>query len=443
MASAAIRSSPDERSAAPLHAVLGEIARREGNWEEGVRHFEAAAAHLPVTWVYASLAECCWRTARLARALECYRRWAEEAPANGGPRLGMANVLRALGRFAEARQHLEKAGELNPADARVHAARGCLHASLDEFDDAERELSAAAALDGSLAFCRLIGFGRPFFEKLAGLPEVPAPPVIAEAGAAPGFSAVVLTSCDPLYLRKYGPYFLASYAQNAPRRSLLHLHLYDPRPELLVEVKDLFARAGIGRYVVSGGHVEVNDGTDYTRRVIYSCGRFLYLPAWMEQYRAPVLALDIDAVLENGARQLVEFAAGHDAGLTSREPPDSPWLDILAGVLVANPTPAGLSYFRLVRNYISHYLRAGEAHWHMDQIALYCSLRMLRRFADPPGIAWFSGEALHAGIWHLGHAYDYKLADERLARYRLGGRLKPDERSGSFPQEIWRWLIKR
>lgn len=417
LAVAALRDSAGAEPSPQLHAIFGEIAMRDGDWEEAYQRFEKASSRMPGPRNAANLAESAWRTGRLERALECYHLWARSTPGEPGPHAGMANVLHGLGRFTQALECLDRAERLGE-DARVHARRGCICASLGEYDAAEREFSRAAALDSSLAFCRLIAFNQELFAKLQELPEVPAPPVLAEETGATGYDAVIVTSCDGAYFRKYGSYFLASFAQNAPRESLLHMHLYDAEGGLLDEVRRNLARAGIKRYVVSSGRVALAGGTDYTRRVVYSCGRFLYLPAWMERHRKPILAFDIDAVLEGGVERFVHFAAEHDAGLLGRDPADSPWLDIVAYVMVANPTPKSLDYFKLTRNYIWHFLRAGHAYWHIDQIALYCSLRMMQRFAAPPRIAWFSRELLQTAVWHLGHSYDRRLADGRLARYR-------------------------
>lgn len=409
-----------------LHEVLGTIAIRDGNWEEGFQRIEKAFSHVRSASNIAALAECAWRTGRLDRALECYTLWADSAPSDAAGSLGLAATLHGLRRFEDARRAAENAARLDPQNARIHARLGCIHASLSEFDAAERAFSRAAALDGSLAMCRVVSFGGDLFAALQQLADVPEPPVAADRGSASGFNAVALSSCDGAYFEKYAPVFLASFAQNSPEGVLLHLHLYDADSALVERVEREFARRGITQYVLSVTHTRVGSGghnrDDYTQRVIYSCGRFLFLPLWVAKYRRPIVALDIDAVLEGGLDRYIDFVADRDVALLQREPPDAPWLDIIAYLMVANPTRGAVEYFKLVRNYIWHFLRSGDVHWHLDQIALYCCLKMMERYASPPSVAWLTREFLEHGLWHLGHAYDYKLADERLARYRL-----PDE----------------
>lgn len=443
--------TPAEAEPDPLlHEVLGAIAIQDGDWEEAYQRLEKVSSSATSLWNAANLAECAWRTGRLDRALDCYRFWSASDPSDANAFLGLAWTLHGLQRFDEARSALEAAERLDPQNARVRARRGCLHASLSEFDAAEREFSKAAALDASLALCRVVSFNRDLFAALERLPDVPEPPVVADRESSANFHAVALTSCDGLYFEKYGATFLASFAQNSPAGTLLHLHLYDPDTALLDHVDRQLARCGIKQYVLSASRTRVMSGVvsghDYTQGVLYSCGRFLFLPAWIAKYRRPIVALDIDAVLQGGLDRYVNFAAGRDAGLLKREPADAPWLDIIAYITVANPTPGGLEYFRLVRNYIWHFLRAGDAYWHLDQIALYCCLHMMQRYASPPGVAWFTRGFLEPGVWHLGHTYDYKLADDRIARYRVVDdveRVRGGKRSGAFLRGIWRRLLGR
>lgn len=417
-----------------LQALLGEIAARDGYWEQACEHLEAALAHECAAPLLARLAECSWRAGRLERALDCYARWAQAAPAASAPELGLANVLHALGRHEEALERLARAERLGER-ARVYARRGCIYTSLGRYEDAQREFRAAAELDRSLALLRVIAFDRELYERLRAGPELPPPPVLARAGAPDRCRFVLFTACDGRYYRKYGAYFLASHAAHGPRGAFLHWHIHDPDAEVLERMRRDLARAGVRHYAISGSRVALAGATEYARDVFYGCGRFLYFPAWLEGYRKPILACDVDAVLEERAEDLLAFAAEADAGLLARAPADSPWLDVVAYVMAINPSRGALDYFRLVRNYVRHFLAAGEVHWFMEQIALYCSLRMLERFAAAPRVAWFPAELVRGAIWHLGHAYAGKLADERLARYRRFAEGGPPPRPG-----IARWL---
>jgi len=113
----------------------------------------------------------------------------------------------------------------------------------------------------------------------------------------------------------------------------------------------------------------------------------------------------------------VAAAAGADLALNPRVPIDSPWLDIIANIIVANPTPAARGYFSAVRNYVMTMLEREPESWLVDQSALYCVLVMMRRYAAEPSIAWLPPDAAQGRLWHMGHAYEHLLLDPRYRKY--------------------------
>jgi fermentation-respiration switch protein FrsA (DUF1100 family) len=128
------------------------------------------------------------------------------------------------------------------------------------------------------------------------------------------------------------------------------------------------------------------------------------------------LSLDVDFIVESPLEGLVAAAGDADVGLNARDPGDSPWLDVIANVIVAQPTPAARTYFNAARNYALEYLAREPDAWLVDQSALYCVLKMLERFATPPAVAWIPAEAQNC-LWHIGHAYDHLLDDPRYRKY--------------------------
>jgi hypothetical protein len=129
-----------------------------------------------------------------------------------------------------------------------------------------------------------------------------------------------------------------------------------------------------------------------------------------------VLSLDIDVIVERALDGLVAAARHSDVGLNLRDPVDSPWLDVVANIIVANPTAPARRYFAAVKNYALTYIRREPEAWLVDQSALYCVLKMLGRFGAPPSVAWMpAGEK--TCLWHIGHAYDHLLDDPRFRKY--------------------------
>ena len=128
------------------------------------------------------------------------------------------------------------------------------------------------------------------------------------------------------------------------------------------------------------------------------------------------LNLDVDFIVESTLAGLVDAVRGCDIGLNQRDPLDSPWLDVIANIIVANPTPAARRYFAAVKNYALDFLRREPDAWLVDQAALYCVLKMLERYGAPPAVAWIPADK-QTCLWHIGHAYDHLLDDPRFRKY--------------------------
>ena len=209
---------------------------------------------------------------------------------------------------------------------------------------------------------------------------------------------------------------IRSYVTHARASTLLHVHVYDPDECIVAEAARLMSERGVERYVITTEASPFAAQAAQQRKAFYACGRLIHLPRWLAQYRCPILSLDVDFIVESDLSGLVAAAANADVGLNPRNPVDSPWLDIIANIIVARPTPPALAYFSAVRNYALEYLRREPDAWLVDQAALYCVLKMMERYATPPAVAWIP-EASQRCLWHIGHAYDHLLNDPRFRKY--------------------------
>ena len=97
-----------------MHALMGEIAARNGRVEEGIAHFQAAKGiedgilyFEPPTWYYPirhSLGAALLKAGRAADAEVVYREDLKRFPENGWSLFGLAQALHAQNKHAEAAQ---------------------------------------------------------------------------------------------------------------------------------------------------------------------------------------------------------------------------------------------------------------------------------------------------------------------------------------------------
>lgn len=393
------------------------IAIAELRLPEAIAAFERALEIRIEPWSLASLGTCYAKIGEIEAAERCLRGSIELKPDHYAGHIGLAAALHGRRRFDEALSQLEVAAGINARDHEVDIRRGCTLAELRRYEEAQDAFARAIASTPAFIYPRLVKFDRVTYDVIAAGIAVPPPRV--EVDAEPGPAAaqrVIVISCNPPYARKYAAPFLRSYAARACTGDLLHLHIPDPDLTIVDEMVEVADHAGLDRITITSETSPFPDHEVQQRRAYYACARLLHLPYWLELYQVPILLLDVDFIVERPLDVLFEAGRGHDVCLNARHPIDSPWLDVIANVIVANPTPAARRYFGAVAHYALAHVTSEPQAWLVDQAALYCVLRMFARFGTAPAVRWLP-EAHKSGLWHIGHLYDHHLNDPRFQRY--------------------------
>lgn len=409
---------PDDLDA---QATLGRVAMLQFRWQDAIELFDRVLRLRVDPWTLANLGNCYWKTGDLDQAEYCLRGTLELQPGLTAARVGFATVLHARNRFVDALNELDIAARTETVDYQIDSRRGCALVRLDRFDEAQAAFQRAAAQAGNFVYPRLVAFDRVTWDAVSADAKALRPPQLAfaTAGARNRSGHVTLISCNPSYVRKFGMPFLRSYSEHAQGDGALHLHIYDPDNAIVDEVRTLIGRCGLANFVVTTEQSPFPPERQRQRKAYYACGRLVHMDYWLEHYAQPVLSLDVDFIVEDRLEGIVAAAAGADIALNARVPIDSPWLDVIANIIVANPTPAARAYFAAVRNYALAMLEREPEAWLVDQTALYCVLAMARRFATPPAIAWLQPEVAQGRLWHMGHAYEHLLNDPRYRKYAV------------------------
>jgi len=396
----------------------GLVAISELRLPEAMAAFEQALRVRTDPWSLANLGTCYTKVGRLEDAERSLRRAIEIKPNLLGASIGLAAALHGLRRFDEALVQLDAAAANAADEHKVALRRGCTLVELGRFDEAQAAFELAVERTADFTFPRLARFDRATFETVTAGPPVSMPPDVEyeSAGAAGDMSGVVVVSCNPPYARKYGVPFLRSYAEHAKANHLLHVHIPDPDERIVDEIREVASRAGLAAVRITTEDSPFPATELQQRKAFYACARLLHLPYWLDQYHAPILVMDVDFIVESPVTALFESAADHDLALNARHPIDSPWLDIIANLIVARPTPAARRYCSAVARYAMMNLVRERKAWLVDQAALFCVLKMLERYSTPPKVCWLP-HAHQSGLWHLGHDYDHLLDDPRFQRY--------------------------
>jgi tetratricopeptide (TPR) repeat protein len=398
-------------------ALLGQIAMHDDRWADAIAALDRALQIRVDPWSLVNLGNCYCKTGQLASAEYCLRGAIDLKPDLVRAHISLAVALHGLRRFDAALAQLAMAAKLDANDHQIPMRRGCALVELGLFDEAQQAYAQAARLAGKFIYPRLVAFDRATFDDAMDPSRPIAPPqLLQDLTQEADYRYVVLISCDPPYMRKHGLPFIRSFAEHAQDGNLLHVHVCDPDDRIVDEVRQVARQAGLARFGMSTDSCPFSRDEKQQRKSYYACGRLVHLPHWLDCYRRPVLSLDVDIIVKGGLGSLIDAAAGKDLALNRREPVDSPWLDVIANIIVANPTAAARRYLTAAGNYALRWIGCERDAWLVDQSALFCVLKMMARYAQPPAVAWIS-EAQQASLWHYGAANEHSVLDPDYRRY--------------------------
>ena len=402
-------------------AWLGQICMDEDRWSDAISNFDKALQLRVDPWTLGNLGNCYCKTGRLAEAEHCLRGAIALKPDLVRAHVSLAVVLHGLRQFDAALKQLEAVSQLAAHDHHIPMRKGCSLTELGRLDEAQDAFAEAGQLAARFVYPRLVAFDQSAFDSISGTgPAIPPPQVMHESTPPAECSYVVLISCDSAYARKYGFTFIRSFAMHAQGNNILHMHIYDADERIVDEAKDVAQTAGLVSLAISTETSPFPQVEKQRRKSYYACGRLVHMAYWLKRYQRPVLSLDVDIIVQGELATLVDTAGASDVGLNRREPIDSPWLDVIANIIIGNPTAAAIGYFTAVANYALEYIkREGDA-WLVDQTALFCVLKMMNRYASAPSVTWIS-ESNQPSLWHFGAANEHSVTDPRYLKYAVAG----------------------
>ncbi len=210
-------------------------------------------------------------------------------------------------------------------------------------------------------------------------------------------SCIVLAGCGPTSFRDFALPFAASLARNGGLDCTVELHVIGADRWIAGEADALRAAVPslpIACRELSGLRTESGlrgEGVS----TLFACAHLFQLPALLRRHSVPVLALDLDLLVEGPLDALVAKDREADVVLTAGAG-NQDWNRIAASPLLVRPTVPGMAFADLVARYIAHFLRRGIASRYLDRIALFAASRNEQ---DRGGVARVVQRA--AGDWPL------------------------------------------
>jgi hypothetical protein len=365
----------------------------------------------------ANLGLIAFRRRDMPRAREILGRAVSSAPDNAAAHSNLAAVLAELTEFDLAEQHARRALELDSSDTEALITLAESLVARERYDEAEQCYAVAAAAE-RWRVAGEVRFGKASFEAACRAESVATLPPIRTLVGPPANAAshVLFLACSPDYLDRYAGSLLESLSANGGGGSLLHLHVVGGDEHLVQRLLSVPVRYHRVPMTITAESPDLSGMSSSQRTTFFTGARFLRVPDLLDEYRRPVVTLDIDAIIEGPTQQLIEVAAGGDLALMLRMPQRIVWTNVLAGVVVFNPTAKARAYARLVKGFILTSVAEGRLTWNLDQIALFCSLVMQGKFAEAPVVHAVNAAAERV-IYQLSPLRGEKVEDRKYLEY--------------------------
>lgn len=228
----------------------------------------------------------------------------------------------------------------------------------------------------------LIRLADAWFEQLER--EAPA----LQTPASPADNRLIfLLSVDDNYGLRYLPALIDSLDANyGAGKWLLHAHLINPSARLKAQLDERILAGTPLEYSEKALQLPASD-TLHNRSVVeartyYACARFLVLPELLEKFNCPIWVIDSDMLAVGDLRNAVARTLTVPFDLAFIHLGDDArcmYEKIFVTLSCFCPTTLGLRFARTLAAYLNAMFRLGHWGWGLDQAAIFCTQKWLRR----------------------------------------------------------------
>ena len=187
-------------------------------------------------------------------------------------------------------------------------------------------------------------------------------------------NGVIFFACDVGFMERFGFALISSCYEHA-RECGIHVHLYEPTPEIIHRLEAI--KAAVGDLQLSYTYEDDIDLGDLPERgMYYTAFRFVALRKLLAESKSLFICLDADSLIVNPLPQVVADARQRDVGLYFRLRRRHLNKKIAAFCVIVNHTPGALKFLdffaAISMKFHRHYIRF-RSRFYFDQSALYFS----------------------------------------------------------------------
>lgn len=286
----------------------------------------------------------------------------------------------------EYRASLERELPATSAEFEVLAQLTGVAISRMEWDKAERYFRQSSA-PFSTQGIHTMAVDMAMWDSIAALPEAEMlgdlPAIVPVQHGGPAGPGTLFLASDPAYFERFTIQLLKTLSDMNSVVGV-HVHLMDGTADIWAKLAEA-ARAAYGRPLTVTAENSGAAAGDFARaKNYYHAVRFVRFYQTLKEAQGTVWLMDVDATILKDPSVLLPAIAGYDMALRGKPNGIEPQSRIAACLVGAAPTPAGVTYLRLVSNYIAYLMRRKHLYWGIDQGALFGAYSYLHRLGREP-----------------------------------------------------------
>lgn len=193
-----------------------------------------------------------------------------------------------------------------------------------------------------------------------------------------GNQTAIYAACDNGYYLKFGRAFIGSIVTHGGD-SPVHLHVVNPSQATLAELAQLQQQLRSNALSYTWETADIKHLSGEEPGIYYYSIRFWRMSQFVAASGCACLCLDVDALLQASATQLLVSLRESDIAFYSRFEKFGGNTKLLAGTLFVNSSTAGKDYVRAVGQQIHRYISAGVLLEKFDQQVLYAEFVRVKR----------------------------------------------------------------
>ena len=189
---------------------------------------------------------------------------------------------------------------------------------------------------------------------------------------------IIVTGNHSIFFNEIIKFIVSLHSKS--RNYLIALLIHDANNKEQTEILSEMQKLSIKNYLIYFEDSKKLNLNQLQKKSFYTCRRYLLAEDLLKKYLKPTFILDADTIICKNIEEFIIENNIFDMSLHIKESNRYFQTITSAGYSLFFPTKISMKFLKFYKKYIYSKLSEKSLHWHIDQIALFISYIMVKRF---------------------------------------------------------------